>query len=101
MCLHGDGSVWDRNGSKNWTCFFGGPVFGPDRERIDSKQKAYPSRFLDRNHLEPVLCEHSLRCGPQFSPSNALCTLFNVTYGSCLTSSGSIGMMVHSAKMNG
>ena len=35
MCLHGDGSVWDRNGSKNWTCFFGGPVFGPDRERID------------------------------------------------------------------
>ena len=34
-CLHGDGSVWDRNGSKNWTCFFGGPVFGPDRERID------------------------------------------------------------------
>ena len=34
-CLHGDGSVWDRNDSKNWTCFFGGPVFGPDRERID------------------------------------------------------------------
>ena len=23
------------NGSKNWTCFIGGPVFGPDRERID------------------------------------------------------------------
>ena len=36
-CLHGDGSVWDRNGSKNWTCFFGGPVFGPDQERIDGR----------------------------------------------------------------
>ena len=34
-CLHGDGSVWDRNGSKTGPAFFGGPVFEPDRERID------------------------------------------------------------------
>ena len=30
------------------------------REQVPCEQKAYPSRFLDRNHLEPVPCEHSL-----------------------------------------
>ena len=56
---------------QNWTFFFGGPVIGPDRERIDGtvspcEQKAYPSRFLDRNHLEPVPCE------PKAYPSRVL-----------------------------
>ena len=30
-------------------------------EQVPCEQKAYPARFLDRNHLEPVPCEHSLR----------------------------------------
>ena len=29
-------------------------------EQVPCELKAYPSRFLDRNHLEPVSCEHSL-----------------------------------------
>ena len=65
---HGDGSVWDRNGSKNWTCFFGGPVFRPDRERIDgtvsrSHVNKRPIRhdFWIGTIWKPVPCEHSPR----------------------------------------
>ena len=28
---------------------------------VPCEQKAYPARFLDRNHLESVPCEHSLK----------------------------------------
>ena len=50
---------------QNWTCFFGGPVFGPDWRYCTvsrSRTKGLSVMILDRNHLEPVPCEHSLSC---------------------------------------
>ena len=82
-CLHGDGSVWDRNGSKTGSAFMEvqfSDLIGNGltvRLEVPCEQKTYPSRILDRNHLEPAPCEHSLELPSNMKLGRGLMRLYH------------------------